>query len=225
MDRYRQPSDLPSRIPVFPLRGAILLPRANLPLNIFEPRYLEMIDDVMSGARIIGMLQPNFGGTQTSEESPGGRDVALQRVGCAGRVTSYQELDDDRILITLTGICRFEVANEETTEKPYRKVVPNFMSFEADLMAGAGEEDVDRDKLLHVLKMYLDANKMSADWEGIQRASSEQLINALSIMSPFGAEEKQALVEARSLKERAEVLMALAEMEIASDIGGGGTIQ
>lgn len=225
MERYRQPSDLPARIPIFPLRGAILLPRASLPLNIFEPRYLQMIDDVMSGDRVLGIVQPKFTDDGDSLESPIAKAHPVQRIGCVGRVTGYQELDDARIAITLTGIVRFEILAEPVSDSPYRFASASYDPFVADFTAGLGEDQVDRDKLLGVLKSYLDANKLAADWDGIQRAASEQLINALSVMSPFGAEEKQALLEAVTLKERAEVLIALAEMELAAGVGGGGTLQ
>ncbi|MCH9765313.1 MAG: LON peptidase substrate-binding domain-containing protein [Alphaproteobacteria bacterium] len=224
-DRYRQPSDLPPRIPIFPLRGAILLPRATLPLNVFEPRYLQMVDDVLSGDRVLGVIQPKLGDEDEDMESPLGKSFPLQRVGCVGRVTSYQELEDSHVMITLTGVVRFEVLAEPMTDTPYRIISANYDAFASDFTTGLGESQVDRSKLLSVLKAYLDANKLAADWDGIQRASSEQLINALSIMSPYGAEEKQALLEAASLKERADVLVALAEMELAAGVGGAGTLQ
>ena len=224
-ERYRHPSDLPPRIPIFPLRGAILLPRATLPLNIFEPRYLQMVDDVMSGDRVIGIIQPKLGGEEDDLESPMGKEVPVQRVGCVGRITTYQELEDARLMITLSGVSRFEMFAEPASDTPYRVASANYDPFVADFTIGLGESEVDREKLLGVLKAYLDANKLAADWESIQRASSEQLINALSIMSPFGAEEKQALLEAESLKARAEVLVALAEMELAAGVGGAGTLQ
>lgn len=225
IERYRQPSDLPPRIPVFPLRGAILLPRASLPLNIFEPRYLQMIDDVMSGERVIGVIQPKLAGESEEQESPLGKEFPLQMVGCVGRVTSYQEMEDERVMITLSGICRFDVVGEPVTNAPYRSVSANYDTFASDFTIGLGEAQVDREKLFTVLKSYLDANKLAADWDSIQRASSEQLINALSIMSPFGAEEKQALLEATTLRDRAEVLVALAEMELAAGVDGAGTLQ
>jgi len=224
-ERYRQPSDLPPRIPVFPLRGAILLPRSNLPLNVFEPRYLQMIDDVMSGNRVLGVIQPKLEEEDGAHESPAGKDYPLQRVGCVGRVSAYQELEDERVMITLTGVCRFEVLDEPIVDAPYRSVMANYQPYVADFSIGIGEAQVDREKLLTVLKAYLEANKLSADWDGIQRASSEQLINALSVMSPFGAEEKQALLEAKSLSDRANVLVALADMELAAGVSGAGTLQ
>lgn len=224
IERYRRPSDLPPRIPVFPLRGAILLPRATLPLNVFEPRYLAMLDDVMSGSRIIGIVQPD-GDDNDDEESPADKSAGLRRVGCAGRVTSYQEMDDGRIVITLTGIIRYEILDEAETDNPYRVMSVSYDRFASDLREGLGEEQVDRVNLLRVLRSYLDANRMKADWSAIQRASSEFLINALSVMSPYGPEEKQALLEASDLKSRADVLVALAEIELASNGGSGSTLQ
>lgn len=225
-DRYRRPADLPPRIPVFPLRGAILLPRATLPLNVFEPRYLAMIDDVMSGGRVIGILQPAGGDDDDADsESPLGKDSELRRVGCAGRVTSYQELDDGRVVITLTGIIRFESIDQAETDTPYRVMSVSYDRFARDLTEGLGEELVDRQNLLRVLKAYLEANRLKTDWSAIQRASNEFLINALSVMSPYGPEEKQALLEAADLKTRADVLIALAEIELASNGGTGSTLQ
>ena len=224
-DRYNRPADLPPRIPVFPLRGAILLPRATLPLNIFEPRYLSMIDDAMSGSRVIGILQPSGRGDDDERESPIDNASRLRRVGCAGRITSYQELDDGRLVITLTGIMRFECLDEAESGTPYRIMSVAYDQFAKDLTEGLGEELVDRQNLLRVLKSYLDANRLKTDWSAIQRASNEFLINALCVMCPYGPEEKQALLEAADLKMRAEVLIALAEIELASNGGTGSTLQ
>lgn len=223
-DRYRRPADLPPRIPVFPLRGAILLPRATLPLNVFEPRYLEMLDAVMSGDRLIGIIQPATGDGGEEEESPRA-PVGLRSVGCVGRVTSYQEVDHARRMITLTGVMRYDVLDEARTSLPYRVMSVSYDRFAADLNEGLGEEQVDRTNLLRVLRSYLDANKLEADWAAIQRASSEFLINALCVMCPYGPEEKQALLEAADLKCRADVLVALAEMELASSGSSGTTLQ
>lgn len=224
-DRYRRPADLPPRIPVFPLRGAILLPRATLPLNVFEPRYLEMLDDVMRGDRLIGIIQPDVGHDHEDEESPRGRSVGLRNVGCVGRVTTYQEVDHARRVITLTGVTRYDVIDEALTDLPYRVMSVSYDRYAADLNEGLGEEQVDRPNLLRVLRSYLDANRLEADWAAIQRASSEFLINALCVMCPYGPEEKQALLEAEDLKCRADVLVALAEMELASNGGSGSTLQ
>lgn len=223
-DRYRRPADLPPRIPVFPLRGAILLPRATLPLNVFEPRYLEMLDAVMAGDRLIGIIQPAADDAGEFEESPRA-PVLLRNVGCVGRVTSYQEVDHARRMITLTGIMRYDVLDEAVTDLPYRVMSVSYDRYASDLSEGLGEEQVDRANLLRVLRSYLDANKLEADWAAIQRASSEFLINALCVMSPYGPEEKQALLEAQDLKRRADVLVALAEMELASSGNSGNTLQ
>lgn len=221
-ERYRRPADLPSRIPLFPLRGAILLPGSTLPLNIFEPRYLEMIDDVMSGQRMIGMVQPVGA---AAEESPSGRETELRRIGGAGRITNYQELDDGRLAIAVTGISRFEIVGEAETGKPYRAATVSYDRFAGDLTRGLGEERIDRPRLVGVLRTYLTENNLETDWSAIDRAPSEFLINALCVMSPYGPEEKQALLEASNLKTRAEVLIALAEMDLATRGGSGGTLQ
>ena len=222
-ERYKKPADLAPRLSVFPLRGAILLPRATLPLNVFEPRYLAMIDDAMSGSRVIGIVQPQ--GRDETDESPISSTVGLRHVGCAGRITSYQELDDGRIVITLTGIARFEIVDEAVTAKPYRVVTASYDKFAKDFSAGLGEDLVDRANLLRVLKNYLDTNRLRADWNAVSRASSEFLINVLAVMCPYGPEEKQALLEAPDLKTRADVLVALAEMELASGGESGNTLQ
>jgi Lon protease-like protein len=224
LERYRSINDLPPTLAVFPLRGVILLPRSQLPFNVFEPRYLDMVDDVLSGSRLIGMIQPDA--AEGSVESPKGRDVALKRVGCAGRVTAYQELEDGRRLITLSGIARFSLKSEIDNGKAYRTFGVDYGAYGGDLAPEAATAELDRDKLLRVLRAYLDAHRLKADWKAIAAAPSEQLINALCVSSPFGPEEKQALLEAPTVVARAEVLMALAEMDIAAGgSGGGATLQ
>ncbi|MEQ1696804.1 MAG: LON peptidase substrate-binding domain-containing protein [Hyphomicrobiaceae bacterium] len=223
-ERYKRPADLPPHLPLFPLRGAILLPRATLPLNVFEPRYLAMIDAAMSSSRVIGIIQPE-GRDEDEPDVVEGRPVGLRKVGCVGRITSYQELDDGRIIITLTGIARFEIVDEAKTDDPYRTAAVGYDRFAQDFSIGLGEDQVDRTNLLRVLKAYLEANRLKADWHAVQRASSEFLINILSVMSPYGPEEKQALLEAADLKTRADVLIALAEMELASGGDSGNTLQ
>lgn len=218
LDRYRRTADLPQEVPLFPLRGAILLPRAALPLNVFEPRYLAMIEDAIAGSRVVGIIQPDRAG---DDESPLGKSTALRRTGCLGRITAFQELDDNRLVITLTGICRFHTGNEVDTAKPYRSFAVDYQPFGHDLDSGLGEDEVDRDRLLEVLRRYLEAHDFRADWKAIGHAPTEHLVNSLSIISPYGAEEKQALLEAPDLASRAKVLVALAEMELAS--GDGGT--
>ena len=219
-ERYRGPADLPQRIPVFPLRRAILLPRAGLPLNVFEPRYLAMIADVMSSSRVLGIVQPASG---DGAESPVGKSAPLRRVGCVGRVTAYQEFDDGRLGIELTGIARCTLEGEAETLKPYRVCTVGFERFLEDFVAGSGEDDVDRQRLLAALKTYLEARQQRADWSAISKSSTESLVNMLAIASPYGSEEKQALLEAPTLKARSEALIALAEMELAAGAGGSGS--
>jgi Lon protease-like protein len=221
MRRYRTTADLPRRVPVFPLRGAILLPRALLPLNVFEPRYLQMLDDVLGAGRVLAVVQP----AGVGDESPPGKTVQLRGVGCAGRVTAFQERDDGGLLITLTGVARCRLAGEADTDKAYRIFDADYEDFAHDLDAGAGESEIDRERLLEGLRRYLKARRLQANWDAIKQMSNESLVNALSIMSPYGTEEKQALLEAPSLKNRAELLLALAEMELASDAGGSRSLQ
>jgi len=205
---------------VFPLRRALLLPRAALPLVIFEPRYLQMIDDVLAGPRVIAIVQP----AQTEGgESPPGKSAALRAVGCLGRLSAHQENDDGRLMITLAGIARCELTEEIATDRLYRLWRVSCEPFAGDLVAGAGEAEVDRQGLLATFKSYLDAHGLKADWSAISQSSNEALVNALSIMSPYGPEEKQALLEAPDLKARAELLVALAQMELAAGNTGSSS--
>ena len=218
-ERYPGPSAIPAHMPVFPLRGAILLPRASLPLQVFEPRYVAMLDDVLGSNRLLGIVQPDGG----AEESPAGKSVALRRVGCVGRLVAFQELEDARLLITLTGIARFDLQGEIESAKPYRIAKADCMRFAQDFAVGAGEDQVDRQALLKALKAYLEARNLKVDWGAVSRSSTESLVNSLSIVSPYGSEEKQALLEASDLKARADMLVALAEMELAAGSGGSGS--
>jgi Lon protease-like protein len=206
---YRSPSDLPDELPLFPLPAVLLLPRGEMPLNIFEPRYLAMFDDALAGSRLIGMIQPEFDAEEDAAHP------TLVDVGCAGRITGYQETGDGRYLVTLTGVCRFRVSRELSVKTPYRQCQPLFDEFAQDLIPGSGEDAVDRDALMKTLRAYLEANQLEADWSGIRGASNEALVNALSMMSPYGAREKQALLEAPDLRNRAEILVAVTEMELA----------
>ena len=207
---YRGPIDLPETIPVFPLPGALLLPRGQMPLNIFEPRYLAMIDDALrDGHRMIGMIQPDptQGGTADKPK--------LFKVGCVGRITQLAESGDGRYLLELTGIARFNVVEELNVATLYRQCRVTFAPFADDFVPRKGEEAVDRKALLSALTEFLKANNLQADWEGIEKAPNEALVNALSMMSPYGAPEKQALLEAPDLKTRAEILVAITEIELA----------
>jgi len=156
-------------------------------------------------------------------ESPSGKIFPLRRIGCAGRITSFSEGDDGRLMLSLTGISRFRMLQDVESDEPFRFGRVSFAEFATDFTSGHGEEDVDRPRLLTTLRNYLIANNLSADWDRIDSASNERLVNTLSILSPYGAEEKQALLEARDLKARAEALVALAEMELASRDDGSGT--
>jgi uncharacterized protein len=220
-ERYRGPGDLPQVLPLFPLRGAILLPRATLALNVFEPRYLLLVDYALAGDRLIGIVQPAPDAGEV--ESPSGKIFPLRRIGCAGRITSFSEGDDGRLMLSLTGISRFRMLQDVESDEPFRFGRVSFAEFATDFTSGHGEDDVDRQRLLTTLRNYLIANNLSADWDRIDSASNERLVNTLSILSPYGAEEKQALLEARDLKARAEALVALAEMELASRDDGSGT--
>lgn len=215
MANYRKTGDLPETLAIFPLPGALVFPRWELPLNIFEPRYLNMIDDAMRGHRLIGMIQSLGGGTR---ERP---DIA--RVGCAGRLTSYSETDDGRYLITLTGICRFAVKEELAVTTPYRQVRPDWEAFAADIFAAPDTSLPDRAHLIRAFRAYATANGLQADWSALDDAPMETLVNALASGCPFSAAEKQALLEALSLADRAETLIAL--LEIGGSGGEGGAVQ
>ncbi len=207
---YRGPVDLPETIPVFPLPGALLLPRGQMPLNIFEPRYLAMIDDALrDGHRLIGMIQPDVAQAGPSAKPP------LYKIGCVGRITQLAESGDGRYLIELTGIARFRVEQERDVQTLYRQCRVTYAPFVDDFVARKGENEVDRPALLRALNDFMKANDLTADWEGIDKAPNEALVNALSMMSPYGAAEKQALLEAPDLKTRAEVLVAITEIELA----------
>ncbi len=219
--RFRQPADLGASVPVFPLRGVVLLPRASLPFNIFEPRYLKMIEDVLAGGRLVGLVQPEV--LSGDEESPAEGHLPLRGIGCIGRLTGYQELDDGRYLVSLTGIARCTYGREIEKNLPYRTFAIDCTKFADDFTPGLGEAEVDREALLRTLKSYLEARKLKADWAAIQRSGNEQLINSLSVVSPFGPQEKQALLEAPNLKARAQILVALAEMDLASSAGSSGS--
>jgi uncharacterized protein len=221
-DRYRKPDQLPPIIPVFPLKGCILLPRATLPLSIFEPRYLAMVDTVLAGHRLIGIIQPQNTASE-APESPEGKEVPLRQTGGVGRLTSFSETDDGRVLIQLTGVARFDLVREEASRLPYRSFEVNYAPYEEDFVRGHGQEEVDWARLLSVLKEYLEARKLSADWQSIERSPAEMLVNTLAMISPYGPEEKQALLEAPDLKRRSEVLMALAQMDLATTEDGSGS--
>ena len=216
---YKGPADCPPIIPVFPLPGALLLPRGQMPLNIFEPRYLAMVDDALRTERVIGMVQPDAEG--------GGTPMAprLYRVGCAGRICQFAETGDGRYLISLTGISRFRIESELAVATGYRRCQVSYEGFAVDFEARAGEAAVDREGVLKALRDFVEGNDLKVDWGGIEEAPNEALVNALCMMSPFGVREKQAMLEAPDLKSRAEVLIAVTEMELARGNGSEPTLQ
>jgi uncharacterized protein len=203
----------PRELPIFPLSGALLLPRGRLPLNIFEPRYLAMVNDALAGSRMIGMVQPL---------DPDSRAAAppVYGLGCAGRITSFTETDDGRYRITLTGVSRFIITTElPEAEGGYRRVVPSWDHYARD---SAGEESggLDRPRLLTALRCYFKAHGLSAEWSAMENAPEERLVNSLAIICPFLPCEKQAMLEAADLTERANLLIALVEMDILGDCDG-----
>lgn len=197
--------DLPTQLPVFPLEGVLLLPRGQLPLNIFEPRYLAMVNDALCRDRMIGMVQTREDGT------------SIFKTGCAGRITQFEETEDGRYLITLTGVCRFAIAEELDHQRGYRRVRPDWTGFEADLEK-IGCLGLDRSHLTDLLKHYFSINELSMDWELLDAIADESLLTALAMICPLSPPEKQALLEAPCCKARAALFMNL--LEIAVREGG-----
>ena len=212
--RYHNTDDLPGTLGIFPLTGVLLLPRGHLPLNVFEPRYLALVESAISGSRLIGMIQP-------TEHEDKALKPPLSAIGCAGRITAYRETEDGRYLITLTGICRFRVAEELDTPASFRAVKPDFAPFAGDL-AERDDQDFPRERLLEALNEYLSRREMKADWKSVMNAPAETLVNALAMLCPFEPNEKQALLEAPGWQERVSTLLALLEM--AGTTTGSNTV-
>lgn len=203
-----QASDLPGAVPVFPLPGALLLPRARLPLHVFEPRYLQMLEDTLKTPhRLIGMVQP----CPTPSD-----DMRLHKIGCAGRVTQFSETDDGRYFITLSGVSRFRVMSEIDGFTPYRRANVNWDGFDRDLGRSERDDDFDRARMMQLLGQFLEARGLSTDWDGLKEADDELLINSLSMLLDFGPEDKQALLEAPTLQTRRETLITLIEFALRS---------
>lgn len=205
--------ELVREIPIFPLGGVLLLPGGKLPLNIFEPRYMAMVDDVITGDRLIGMIQP-------SEEDSGEAPPKVYETGCVGRLTAFSETDDGRFLITLSGLIRFNV-EEELDTKSYRRVRANYDRFRDDLEIDPG--DIDRDRLLKAVGAYFEANSIEGDWETIEKTADERLVTSLAMICPLAAPEKQAVLEAITLPERCETLTAIMEMAVHKPRGDAAT--
>lgn len=200
-------ADLPDTIPVFPLPGALLLPRSRLPLHIFEPRYLAMLDDTLKTShRLIGMIQPR--------DVPGSDDVKLQTIGCAGRLTGFSETEDGRYMITLSGISRFKVTSEVEGFTPYRRCTVDWAPFGRDLGTVEKDGGFERETFMPLLERFFDERGLSTDWDSLEEAEDELLINSLSMLCPFEPEDKQALLEAPSLQTRRETLVTLIEFAL-----------
>ena len=225
---YNRVGDLPLSVPLFPLAGALLLPGCNMPLNVFEPRYLAMVETVLKGDRLIGIVQPRFdpagagagtGDAETAEDGDEEDAPALCEVGCLGRLTAFQESGDGRILVNLAGVARFRLQEEIAGRDGYRMArIGVFGDDLADQTEAA--KAVDRQGLLTAFRQFLEANEMEADWDGVRQASTESLVNTLSMMSPYGPAEKQALLEAPDLRTRSETLVAITEIALAREAPG-----
>ncbi len=204
------PADLPAKIPVFPLPGALLLPRARLPLNIFEPRYLAMLEDTLKTShRLIGMVQP-IDTPDESEEQP------LHAIGCAGRLVAFSETADGRYMITLAGVSRFRIKEVQTGFAPYSHAAIDWDDFARDLGKAERDPKFDRAQFLSRLHRFFAATGLDSDWDSLEKAEDELLINSLSMLCPFDVEDKQALLEAPSLADRRETLVTLMEFALAS---------
>lgn len=202
-------------LPIFPLAGVLLLPRGRLPLNIFEPRYLAMTRDALGGDRLIGMVQPS------DPNQPASGNPPVYPTGCAGRITSFSETDDGRYLITLTGLCRFHIREELPLHSGYRRVVPQWDDFASDLRTPR-EPAFDRERLLRGLRSYFDKHQIKAEWDAIGSVPGERLVTSIAMVCPFEPSEKQALLEAPGLDERAQLLTAIVEMAIIEGSGESG---
>jgi Lon protease-like protein len=209
---FRKVQDLPRMFPVFPLTGALLFPRGGLPLNIFEPRYLNMIDDAMAGDRLIGMVQP-------APRAADPQKPALSNVGCVGRLTSFAETEDGRYLITLTGLARFRLVRELEAATPYRRVEADFTTFAEDLTPPGPSYAIDRVRLIKALRRYVEANGFQVDWSAVDDAAPEVLVNAVATLCPFEPVEKQALLETVRLDERCAALVTLLELNMSRGAG------
>ncbi|PKU23581.1 LON peptidase substrate-binding domain-containing protein [Telmatospirillum siberiense] len=209
--------DLPRILPVFPLSGVLLLPQGKLPLNIFEPRYLALVQDALAWGRIFGMIQP-------SAPPSGPAEPPIFEIGCAGRISSFDETDDGRLLVTLTGVCRFRVAEEVEATRGYRRVAADWAPYAEDL-AEEPQITVDRPRLFSVLKPFLKLHSMDLNWKAIETASDLALTVSLAMACPFEPREKQALLESADPSHRAETLTALMEMAVAEANTGKGTLR
>ncbi|CAN5780620.1 LON peptidase substrate-binding domain-containing protein [soil metagenome] len=205
---------LPETLPIFPLSGVVLLPGGKLPLNIFEPRYLTMVFDALAGHRMIGMVQPQQPGGYAGDGMPtDDGKPKVHKVGCAGRITSFTETDDGRLLLGLSGVCRFDIVRElEPAQPGYRRVSSVFSPYRADLDHADDDVELDRERLMAALSAFFRGRKLSTDWDAVNQAADANLVTSLSMVLPFGPDEKQALLEAADSTARAKLLVAFLEM-------------
>ena len=216
---FRSPADVASVVPVFPLEGALLLPRRQLPLNVFEPRYLALVDDALKSHRLIAIVQP------ATDATAGAMAPKLLEVGCVGRIGQFAETDDGRYLVVLNGIARFRAVAELAALTPYRQFRIDCGPFAEDFTEDSGADTVDRGALVAALRGFVSKRGLDVDWKSVDEASNEALVNGLSMLSPFGPREKQALLEAPDLRSRAEALVALAEIDSNPRAPGGSRLQ
>lgn len=210
-------ADVPNIVPLFPLAGALLFPRAVLPLNVFEPRYLAMVDHALARDRLIGIIQPAIGG---DGEAEAGSNPPLSEIGTLGRITHFEEREADRYVVALTGLTRFRILEETTTMTPFRLARIDAGDFDADFESGLGETEVDRRAFLKTLRDYADFADFDLDWDDVEKMPLEDLVNSCVMASPYGPRERQALLETPNLRDRAEMLAALAEIEMSRDTAG-----
>ena len=212
MNNPKNTKDFPENIPIFPLSGVLLLPKSRLPLNIFEPRYLKMIEDVLATEhRFIGMIQPKP--NKNTRDS----NLKFNNVGCAGRLISFTETDDSRYLITLSGVSRFNYVKNVDTFKPYINAEVEWDTFRDDGILETLPKSFNKDAFLEIISKYFTLTNLQTDWESLKKADDELLINSLSILCPFENDEKQALLEAKTIKERVKILTTLMEMSIKAE--------
>ena len=212
MNNPKNTKDFPENIPIFPLSGVLLLPKSRLPLNIFEPRYLKMIEDVLATEhRLIGMIQPRP--NKNTQDS----NLKFNNVGCAGRLISFTETEDSRYLITLSGVSRFNYVKNVDTFKPYINAEIEWDSFRDDGILETLPKSFNKDEFLEIISKYFTLTNLQTDWESLKKADDELLINSLSILCPFENDEKQALLEAKTIKERVKILTTLMEMSIKAE--------
>ena len=213
--------DLPGHLPVFPLSGVLLLPRGRLPLNIFEPRYLNMVRDALAPPRMIGMIQPTEALTEAGETDP-----VLYGTGCAGRITQFEETGDERFRLNLLGVCRFDIVEEATQQNGYRRCTVNWSRYTDDMITPGSEGSIqgraaikafDRNRLRPPLELYFKQRDIDANWDAIEKLDDDRLINTIAMLCPFAASEKQALLEAPNQAQRGDLLLAILEMASMGD--------